>query len=195
MLINWTRQVHCRRRLMSACYWLIGLLTSQVVYQTDLIAFLNPDEGFPDFRRLLQLALTVPVANVTAERSFSSMRKIRTYIRSAMGEQRMSSIALLNTEKMAKKTVTVTLSAWQFNTNDFLLLGEGGANGKLATYRFLCFWRFGILQCKLVAVTVTQYYTLQPQWGHEILRDSLVISFLLFLSLPQLHFYATVYIS
>jgi hypothetical protein len=25
------------------------------------------------------------------------------------------------------------------------------------------FLRFGILQCKLVAVTVTQYYTLQPR--------------------------------
>ena len=27
---------------------------------SDLIAFLNPAEGFPDLRRLLQLALTVP---------------------------------------------------------------------------------------------------------------------------------------
>jgi hypothetical protein len=56
-------------------------------------------------RRLLQLALTVPVANAAAERSFSSMRKIRTYIRSTMGEQRMSSIALLNTESEMAKTV------------------------------------------------------------------------------------------
>jgi hypothetical protein len=72
---------------------------------SDLIAFLNPAEGFPDLRRLLQLALTVPVANVAAERSFSSMRKIRTYIRSTMGEQRMSSIALLNTESEMAKTV------------------------------------------------------------------------------------------
>jgi hypothetical protein len=72
---------------------------------SDLIAFLNPAEGFPDLRRLIQLALTVPVANVAAERSFSSMRKIRTYIQSTMGEQRMSSIALLNTESEMARNV------------------------------------------------------------------------------------------
>jgi hypothetical protein len=44
-------------------------------------------------------------APVAAERSCSSMRKIRTYIRSTMGEQRMSSIALLNTESEMAKTV------------------------------------------------------------------------------------------
>ena len=33
------------------------------------------------------------------------MRKIRTYIRSTMGEQRMSSIALLNTESEMAKNV------------------------------------------------------------------------------------------
>jgi hypothetical protein len=44
----------------------------------QLITLLNPASGFPDLRRLLQLALTVPIANVAAERSFSSMRNIRT---------------------------------------------------------------------------------------------------------------------
>lgn len=70
----------------------------------QLITLLNPASGFPDLRRLLQLALTVPIANVAAERSFSSMRNIRTYIRSTMAEQRLSTIALLNIEsELAKK--------------------------------------------------------------------------------------------
>ena len=34
----------------------------------DLISKLNPAGGFPDLRRLLQLALAVPIANVAAER-------------------------------------------------------------------------------------------------------------------------------
>jgi len=37
-------------------------------------------------RRVLQLALTVPIANVAAKRSFSSMRRIRTFVRSTMVE-------------------------------------------------------------------------------------------------------------
>jgi len=40
----------------------------------DLISKLNPAGGFPDLRRLLQLALTVPIANVAAEEcSFSNL--------------------------------------------------------------------------------------------------------------------------
>jgi len=57
---------------------------------------LVPVKGFPNLCRLLQLAYIVPVANVAAESSFLSMRKIRTYIRSTMIEQRLSCIALLS---------------------------------------------------------------------------------------------------
>ena len=74
---------------------------------SDLIAMLVPAKGFPDLRRLLQLALTVPVANVAAERSFSSMRKIRTYIRSTMTEQRLSCIALLSIESELTNSIDV----------------------------------------------------------------------------------------
>ena len=71
----------------------------------DLISKLIPAGGFPDLRKLLQLALTVPIANVAAERSFSSMRKIRrpTYVRSTMLESRLTGVAVLNIEnKLAK---------------------------------------------------------------------------------------------
>ena len=56
----------------------------------DLISKLNPAGGFPDLRRLLKLALTVPIANVAAERSFSSLHKIRTYVHSTMVENRLT---------------------------------------------------------------------------------------------------------
>ena len=48
----------------------------------DRISKLILAGGFPDLRQLVQLALTVPTANVATERSFSSMRKIRTFVRS-----------------------------------------------------------------------------------------------------------------
>jgi len=37
---------------------------------SDFIAVLVPAKGFSELHRLLQLALTVPVANVAAARSF-----------------------------------------------------------------------------------------------------------------------------
>lgn len=67
---------------------------------SELLLMLKPAAaGFPDLRLLLQLALTVPVANVAAERSFSCMRRIRTYIRSTMKEDRLSGLANLSMGK------------------------------------------------------------------------------------------------
>ena len=53
---------------------------------------------YPQYYRMVQLALTLPVGTATAERSFSAMRRIRNYLRSTMGDERLSSLALLNIE-------------------------------------------------------------------------------------------------
>jgi hypothetical protein len=74
----------------------------------DIFGVLNllmPPTGFPNLRRILQLALTIPVANVAAERSFSSMRRLRTYIRSSMKEERLSSLANLSLESELAKNI------------------------------------------------------------------------------------------
>lgn len=69
---------------------------------SSLLQFLSP-AFFPTLRKVLQLALTAPIANVSAERSFSCMRRIRTYVRSTMTEKRLSAIANLAIEAdMAK---------------------------------------------------------------------------------------------
>jgi len=88
----------------------------------DLISKLNPAGGFPDLRRLLQLALTVPIANVAAERSFSSLRKIRTYVRSTMVEQCLSGIALLNIENELAKNIDYDKIVDTFKTKPSLTL-------------------------------------------------------------------------
>ena len=66
---------------------------------------LTPPAGFPDLRQVLQLALTVPVANVAAERSFSCMRRIRTYVRSSMTEDRLSALSNINIETDLAKNI------------------------------------------------------------------------------------------
>jgi hypothetical protein len=58
----------------------------------------TPPDGFPDLRQVLQLALTVLVANVAAERSFSCMRRVRSYVRSSMKEDRLSALSNINIE-------------------------------------------------------------------------------------------------
>lgn len=53
---------------------------------------------YPQYYRLVQLALTLPVGTASAERSFSAMRRIRNWLRSTMSQDRLSSLAVLNIE-------------------------------------------------------------------------------------------------
>jgi len=55
-------------------------------------------DRYPNFYRLLQLALTLPVGSATSERSFSVMRRIRNWLRSAMAQDRFSNLSLLHIE-------------------------------------------------------------------------------------------------
>jgi hypothetical protein len=51
---------------------------------------------YPNVRKLLLILATLPVTTASAERSFSTLRRLKTYLRSTMTENRLSSLALLN---------------------------------------------------------------------------------------------------
>ena len=48
---------------------------------------------------LLKILWTIPVSACGCERSFSSLRRIKTYIRNTTGQERLTSLALINIEK------------------------------------------------------------------------------------------------
>lgn len=45
---------------------------------------------FEEVKKLLQIYLTIPVTTATAERSFSTLRRLKTYLRNTMSQQRMN---------------------------------------------------------------------------------------------------------
>ena len=51
---------------------------------------------FPNIHTILKVLLTMPVSAATAERSFSRLRCLKTYLRSNMSETRLSGLALLH---------------------------------------------------------------------------------------------------
>ncbi|XP_054706649.1 52 kDa repressor of the inhibitor of the protein kinase-like [Uloborus diversus] len=51
---------------------------------------------FPSIAVLLQIFATIPVTTSTPERSFSTLKRIKTYLRSTMGEVRLNGLALAN---------------------------------------------------------------------------------------------------
>lgn len=53
-------------------------------------------ECFPNIRTLLHILSVAPITSATAERSFSALRRIKTYLRSNMGEERLNGLALVH---------------------------------------------------------------------------------------------------
>lgn len=62
---------------------------------SGIIAVTNTDL-YPGVKACLLVLLSMPVSTATAERSFSMMRRIKTYLRSTMTTDRMSGLGLLN---------------------------------------------------------------------------------------------------
>ena len=54
---------------------------------------------YPNIWRLLGLFAILPVSVASAERSFSVLKLIKTYLRNSMGDERLSSLALINIHK------------------------------------------------------------------------------------------------
>lgn len=60
---------------------------------------------------LLRVLVTLPVSVATAERSFSALRRLKTWLRAHMSETRLTSLTLLyivvNTEKVIERFAEV----------------------------------------------------------------------------------------
>lgn len=52
---------------------------------------------YPGIRLLIQVLATLPVSVATAERSFSTLRRLKTWLRTRMAEERLTGLALLHT--------------------------------------------------------------------------------------------------
>jgi hypothetical protein len=57
------------------------------------------DEFFSIIRKLLQIFATIPVTTASPERSFSTLRRLKNYMRSTMGQERLNGLAVLNIHK------------------------------------------------------------------------------------------------
>ena len=80
---------------------------------------------YPNFFKLLQLVITLPVSSATCERSFSAMRRVRNYLRSTMTEDRFTSLSLLHIESELSSSV---------NAHDVVAQYAEGANRRLQFY-------------------------------------------------------------
>ena len=60
---------------------------------------------FPEFSKVVHILAVIPATSCSAERSFSALRRLKTYLRSTMGQQRVSNIVLINIDRAYANSV------------------------------------------------------------------------------------------
>lgn len=67
--------------------------------------YLQCDENvFPTVHKLLKYLITLPVTTASGERSFSTLKRLKTYLRNTTSENRLNGLALLNIHQEIKVT-------------------------------------------------------------------------------------------
>ena len=56
-------------------------------------------------RVIIQLVLVMPAKNATSERSFSALRRVKTYLRTKMSQKRLNHLLILNVHKERTDTL------------------------------------------------------------------------------------------
>lgn len=73
----------------------------------------------PHTTKLLQLLMTFPATAASAERSFSCLRRLKTYLRSTMSQERLSDIAVCAVHKQRAQRVNVVSICKTFVENSY----------------------------------------------------------------------------
>lgn len=78
---------------------------------------------YPNLYKLIQVGLTIPISSATCERSFSAMRRIKTWLRTSMLQSRFNNVSILYIEKDMSKDI---------NTNEIVQFS--GKNQNIILY-------------------------------------------------------------
>ena len=92
--------------------------TEKVSLHDCLVALQNfssaQKEFFCQICTLARLILVMPATNAASERSFSAMRRLKTYLRSTMCQSRLNHIMLLNINKQKIDDLDINTVAYEF---------------------------------------------------------------------------------
>lgn len=89
----------------------------------ELIKFMSENGlqiGLKEVYKLAKLIATIPTTTATAERTFSALRRIKTYCRSTQGQERLTSLAVLSIETALLDDLKIRLTFYDEVIQKFL---------------------------------------------------------------------------
>ncbi|CAH1731843.1 unnamed protein product [Aphis gossypii] len=97
---------------------IIRLNKQENVELEDLKKLLLDKTVYPNLYSLLQVALSIPVSSATCERSFSAMRRIKTWLRTSMHQERFTNLSLIHIEREISNNICTDNILDEFSKKD-----------------------------------------------------------------------------
>uniref|UniRef100_A0A8C6SSN1 HAT C-terminal dimerisation domain-containing protein n=1 Tax=Neogobius melanostomus TaxID=47308 RepID=A0A8C6SSN1_9GOBI len=85
--------------LLVAKHFLKRRMETQSIQDMATVFKLLDVDMFPTLHAVLKAALTIPVSSCSVERSFSALRRLHTWLRRTMGQERLNDLAVMTIEK------------------------------------------------------------------------------------------------
>ena len=100
-LLYWQEDLPCSMSLVSELrrwqsLWQQGSLSTSIPNNLLLALGSCDADSFPNIHCLLVIACTLPITSAEAERSFSLLRRIKTYMRSTLASEHLSDLAVMS---------------------------------------------------------------------------------------------------
>nr|CAI5824713.1 unnamed protein product [Callosobruchus analis] len=103
--------------------WVTKALSDDQLKDIEVVdLFKEANIFYPAVRKALIILSTIPCTTATVERSFSTLRRVKTWLRSTMGEERLTGLCLMSMEE-DKKIMTSEMVTYVFasaNQQDML---------------------------------------------------------------------------
>ena len=92
----------------------------------DVVQFLNEllpfSDAFPQTIRMIKNSITMPISQVTCERSFSKTKIIKNYLRNSMSDKRLSDLTVLAIERDFDTNYERVIDAFSVNHKNSRIL-------------------------------------------------------------------------
>lgn len=88
-------------------FWNIEENAHRINREHNVSMYLKDCEFFPSIKKCILIYLTIPPTTCTIERSFSTLRRVKTWIRSTMTEERLTGLCMLSLHR--KKIQNINL--------------------------------------------------------------------------------------
>src|SRR6218665_259476 len=121
---------------------------------------------FSELVKLLRLFLTMPATSCSAERSFSCLRRLKTYLRSTLTQQCLSHVALLHCHRERSDLIDLREIC-----NAFIAKNDLGASTFDTFYNFLLFKDSLICNVLFSGIIIITFLKFCKPYNNTVIAD------------------------